>query len=149
MLGDVLYWGGSTIVAKADIGQSDNGTLISGSMLPAFSYFKTDHQKLFTMVRPLFTTTGIGTPTFLAQMCVDFGISPPAGVVPFVNVSYAIWDSSKWDQAVWSGGLAIRKSWQSVGALGFSGSLYVKLASKTDTIQINSIDYVFQPGGVI
>lgn len=149
VLGDILYWGGATFVAKGDFGVSDAGNVISGSMLPAFSYFKTDRQKLFTMIRPLFTTTGIGNPTFLARLCVDFSTLAPTGAVPFGTTSYAIWDTSKWDVALWATGLTVRSAWQSVAGLGFVGSAYIKLASKTDTIQINSCDYVFMVGGVI
>lgn len=147
VLGDKLYFGANTIVALADTGQSDNGSIITGSCLPAFSYFKTDRQKLFTFVRPLFTSTGSVTP--LMALNTDFNTSAPTGLVPFGMTTYSVWDVSHWDVSPWGASLTVRKIWQTVGGIGFTASLYIKVASKADTIQLNAIDYLFQPGGVL
>jgi len=50
ILGDKLFYGGNGVVVQADTGNADNGAYITAVGKPAFSYFKSHTQKMFTMV---------------------------------------------------------------------------------------------------
>lgn len=145
VLGDSLYYGGNTIVYLADIGNADNNNAVVASVLPAFSYFGTDRQKLFTMVRPMFTASG--TVTAYVKLNTDFNVQVPTQPTLFPGTSTSPWNTSPWDVTPWSSGPVVRANWQTLGGIGFSATVYLKVATLVDEIQLNAIDYLYQSGG--
>lgn len=143
VLGNNLYYGGNTIIAQCDTGNSDAGSQIQGSMQPAFSYIGTDRQKRFTMVRPLLQTTGAVLPAL--GLCVDFQTILPSGTPTFVSSGDAIWNVALWNVSFWSTGPIIQKDWQTVYGIGFSATVYMTLASMS-AINILSFDYLLEQG---
>lgn len=147
VLGNNLYFGGSTFVALCDTGQNDNGTQIVGSGVPAFSYMKTDKQKQYTMVRPLLLTTGDVTPAL--SLNTDFAVQLPTGTPTFETTTAALWNVALWDVSYWSTGPTIQKNWQTVTGIGFSATIYLQVASKLASVSWLSTDYVLRDGSVL
>jgi hypothetical protein len=147
VLGDKLYYGGNTIVAQADVGQSDAGTQILGTMKPAFSYVGTDRQKRFTMVRPIILTTGQVFPTLALN--VDFQNVLPTGVPTFSNTANPMWNVALWNVAYWATGPFVQKDWQTIYGIGFTGTVYMTLASTVSEVDVLSFDYLSEVGGIL
>lgn len=147
VLGNNMYFGGSGFVALCDTGQNDGGAQITGSLKPAFSYMKTDRQKMFTMVRPLLQTTGDVTP--IMALNVDFQDVLPTGTPTFSSTGAALWNVALWDVSFWSIGPIVQKNWQTVTGIGFSATVYLQVASKLSIVNLLSLDYVLKDGSVL
>lgn len=145
--GDRLFWGGNTKVYLGDSGRNDDGAQIFGSMQPAFSYFGTNRQKRFTMLRPILLTDGPVTPALGINL--DFSNNLPTGTPTFSTTAGAIWDTALWDVGMWSSGPTVQKNWQTVYGVGFSASCYLQLATTVSSVQILSLDWVMEDGGVL
>ena len=146
-----MYFGGDGFVGQFFSGYSDNGANINGTCQQAYNYFGTQGQlKRFTLVRPIFQTDN-GMPTVLCGISTDFETIPLVNQLAFNPVSSQIgtWDTSKWDQTNWGGGLVITKYWQGVTGLGFSGAINLNVASQGIDFHWASVDYVMENGGVL
>jgi len=102
------------------------------------------------MVRPILQSTG-GVPSVLCGLSVDFDTQSQLGQVSFnPNIlTEGNWDNSKWDAAVWGGGLITTKIWQGVTGIGFSGSVNLNAVSRNIELHWASTDYVMERGGVL
>lgn len=148
LFGDNIYYGGATAVVKADYGQDDNNSAITAYAKPAFSYFGNRGQnKRFTMVRPIFNCDGNLTPSI--ALCTDFGDRMPSSTPSYSPAGGSQWDVSLWDVTYWGGSGSILKSWQSVTGVGFSASMKMKIQASGLTVQWQSTDYVYEPGGIL
>jgi hypothetical protein len=147
VLGDKLYYGGNTIVAQADVGQNDAGAQIFGSMKPAFSYVGTDRQKRFTMVRPIILTTGAVYPTLALN--VDFQNVLPTGVPTFSSTASPMWNVALWNVSYWASGPFAQKDWQTIYGIGFTGTVYMTLASTVSEVSVLSFDFLLENGGIL
>ena len=146
-----MHFGGDGFVATLYTDLSDNGVNISASVQQAYSYFDTPGQnKRFTMVRPILQSTN-GIPSVLCGLSVDFQPIDNLGAISFNpnTKSGAIWDSAKWDDNLWSGGLVTSKIWQGVTGIGFSGSINLTAVSQGIELHWASTDYVMEGGGIL
>lgn len=145
---DILYGGGNGVVYKCDNGDTDIGGQITGVMQPAFNYFKSRGQiKKFTMARPIFESTGpVGVTT---RLNIDFEDKSPTSVPTLTGISGSPWDLSPWDTSPWSPDFQIIKNWIGVTGVGYCGTLRISAAANGTNIALQSIDYVFERGGVI
>jgi len=146
-----MHFGGNGIVGTFYSALSDDGNNISATAQQAYSYFDSAGQlKRFTLVRPILQSTG-GVPAVLCGLSVDFDTQSQLGQVSFnpTTQSEGIWDTAKWDQNVWSGGLITTKIWQGVTGLGFSGSVNLNAVSRNIELHWASTDYVMERGGVL
>lgn len=146
-LGNKLYYGGNGFVAQCDTGQSDGTAQIMGSVKPAFSYMGTDKQKQFTMVRPILQTTGDVSPVMVLN--TDFQDVLPSGTPTFSGTGASLWNVALWNVSYWSTGPTIQKNWQTVYGIGFSGTVYLQVASKLSSVTLLSFDYVIRDGGIL
>lgn len=147
LFNDDAYFGGSTVVYKADDGFDDDGDARSGYVKPAFSYFRTpNRQKIWKMIRPVFFAGSTVTPTI--NMNVDFEDTRPTMTVLSNGGGGTPW-GSPWGSG-WGNSNAIRKDWQSVAAaIGFAGTPYMAVATNTQDIVLMSFDYTYQVGGIL
>ncbi len=145
--GDRLFWGGNHIVYLGDTGRNDAGAQIFGSMEPAFSYFGTNRQKRWTMVRPILLTNSPVTPAL--GLNVDFSTNLPTGTPTFSPAVGARWGISKWGRGLWGRNLTLQKDWQTVYGIGFSGAIYMQISTTTSSVNVLSFDYVLTDGGVL
>ena len=130
---------------------ADDESNITATAQQAYSYFDSPGQlKRFTMVRPILQSTG-GVPNVLCGISVDFDTQSQLGAVSFNpnTLTEGIWDSSKWDSAIWSGGLITTKVWQGVTGIGYTGSVNLNAASRGIELHWASTDYVMEAGGVV
>jgi hypothetical protein len=146
-----MHFGGNGYVGLFFNGFSDNNTNIVATAQQAYNYFESRGQlKRFTLVRPIFQTDN-GLPTVLCGISTDFDTVPLTNQLAF-NPSIAntgIWDSAKWDQKNWGGGLVTTKYWQGVTGTGFSASINLNVASQGIDFHWASVDYVMERGGVL
>lgn len=146
-LGDNLYYGGDGVVYQADTGESDNGQNIVSVCQQAFSYFGNKAQKKFTMVRPVFLTSGELRPAVL--MNTDFAQTRTTTSPSFTADGGTLWDAEDWDVASWANGDNLRQKWQSVTGVGYAGGLRIVTSSKNLTCKWQSTDIVYEVGGVL
>lgn len=147
-MNDVLYYGGDSVVYKADTGTSDGGANIETDVQQAFSYFGSPgQQKQFVLARPLFLTEGNVSPAIVLN--VDFEQKLPSGSPSFTANSNALWDVSDWDTTAWASGDTIQKNWQSVSGVGYSAGIRITTASKDITLKWQATDIVYKMGGVL
>lgn len=140
-----LYFGTAGKVVKAWTGTNDSGAAITGNCLPSFQYHGGMTQKRYTMARPIITTDNPSVGVLL-RLNVDFDIVEPVGSPTFSPSTSAVWDSSLWDVATWSGGLQLRKDWNTIGGVGYCAALYLKVQSSAAQLRWQSVDYVYEQG---
>jgi hypothetical protein len=146
-----MHFGGNGIVATLYSALSDDGANITATAQQAYSYFDAPGQlKRFTMVRPILQSTG-GVPSVLCGISVDFDTQSQLGAVSFnpTTQSEGVWDTAKWDNNVWAGGLITTKIWQGVTGIGYTGSVNLNAASRNIELHWASTDYVMEAGGVV
>jgi hypothetical protein len=144
MLGDQIYFGGSTKVFRADVGGTDNGADIQADMKTAFQYFKDrGGLKRFLMLRPVFLSNGAPAPRITLD--VDFSSREPTGS-PSFTVFGALWDTAIWDVDVWGAdGDQVTQQWIGVHALGRCAAVRMKMASQGATMAVSAIDVLMEP----
>ena len=144
-----LYFGAQDggIIYKADTGLNDNATNIDWKIRPAFSYYGArGNQKLFTLCRPHFTTTGV--PGFAIDLNIDFSSATPTSIPSEPTIAGALWDVAKWDESYWTGEAQVA-NWVTVMGLGEAASPAIHGATKSITIKFNSYDMIWQQGNSI
>lgn len=147
LLGDGIYFGGNGYVAKCDTGNDDNGSAIQVEVKPAFSYFNQPGKlKDFRLVRPVFLSDGPVTPSF--NLNLDFANDAPTSSTTYSGGGFA-WNTKLWNTSTWSNYQSVRKDWQVANGTGYSASLHMKASIKSMSLKLQSIDYVYEYGGVI
>lgn len=144
---DDAYFGGPTYVGVIFNNFDDNGANIVTDVEAAFDKFDTDTLKQFTMVRPIIATDG--NPGIVYGINIDFDQSAVTSAPAFVPSTLGSWDTSNWDAGIWGGGLTIQKGWQWASGLGYWGAFRMATSSRGTQVQWSSIDYLFEPGGVL
>lgn len=141
-----VYLGFSGFFDNVLLGAS-TGSGIAGLIRPAFSYFGSPGtNKGFLMCRPNFLATD--RPSTLVNMVVDYKPYFPQGQPVVGEPGGALWDTAKWDQDKWAGGLNLYQDWYSVGGNGYSGSVALDTVCVGDTF-LASIDYIYEMGGAL
>ena len=146
-----MHFGGDGYVGIFYTSNSDAGSNIQAVAQQAYSYFDNPGQlKRFMMVRPILQTNN-GTPTLVCGISTDFDTKTDFGTLSFnpASVAGGIWNTSVWDDALWSAGDITTKIWQGVSGLGFSGSINLAVACQGIDLKWASTDYVMEKGGVL
>ena len=154
-VGDSLFFGGnlgttanSAYVAKCDYGYSDNGAYIFGEAKTAFQTFKSPGiQKQFKMVRPVFQTAG--NMTAALAMDVDFEDNYPTATPTFSGTAGTAWNTALWNTFPWGDVSGIQMDWQGVNSIGFAGALHMRIVNNKTAVSWQSVEYVFESGGVL
>jgi len=147
IMNDMLFYGTTGKVVRADVGFTDNGVGIITDLKPAFSAFDAPGaNKQFTMARPIFQ--GSGVVGISAVLNVDFRDAQPSSALnlpPQANVSF--WNVAMWNVSYWSIDGQININWQSVAGIGYQASYRMKTISKTEC-SLLALDYGYQIGGI-
>lgn len=145
---DDPYFGGNGFVGKAWDTNADNGTSISGTTLQSFApYGAPGNLKRFTMIRPIFRTTG--TPAINGSMNIDFDTSLSTAPLSFSPIITAVWDSGVWDSGIWGGGLTILQNWQGVNGVGYYAAPQINTAASGIDLRWVSTDVVYEVGAIL
>tara|TARA_R110000822_G_scaffold16708_6_gene56663 strand:+ start:2317 stop:3828 length:1512 start_codon:yes stop_codon:yes gene_type:complete len=145
--GDLYFGGAGGIVYKADTGTNDDGGNIDWRIKPAFNYFGSRGvNKLFSMIRPHFTSNG--SPSFSIDLNVDFSNKTPTSIPTAATLTGAVWDTSKWDSAVWSDVTEIA-NWLTITGFGASASPIIRGGDVGYTISFTAWDMILQPGNAL
>ena len=148
LLNDQLYYGGDTVVYKADTGQTDHGSNITSVAQQAFSYFgERGRVKRFTLVRPVFLSEGTVNPAVLVN--VDFQSNRTDVAPSFTGTSGTAWDDGDWDDFSWSGGDTLTSRWQSVTGVGYAAGVRVVTAMQNIGCKWQATDFVYETGAVL
>lgn len=144
---DVLYFGGNGVVVVADTMSDDNGSAIQWDIQPSYSYFENlGQEKYFTMVRPIILSSDKVQLSYV--LCTDYNSGIPK-TPPISTGTASPWDTSPWDVVSWGGSPQINKNWLGMGAVGYAASLRIAGQTKGITASLQSIDYVYEAGGVL
>lgn len=142
------YFGGNGVVVRAWNGTyNDNGSAIVGEALQAFSYFGTQQLKQFLMARPIIQTNG--APGVQMGFNVDYDMTPPVGTPSFSAPGFGLWDVGLWDVAVWGTDALIRKDWQYISGVGYTGAMHFRIATLDASVNWVSTDIAMRDGGIL
>lgn len=147
MMGDSLFFGGNTVVDQADTGTSDKNAFINSKVTPSYNYFGYRGTKLWTMMRPIFQTSG----TLMASIAanVDFATPVTGSSAVSSTGSGADWNTAPWNTSDWTTSDVLQRQWLSFPAVGFVATPTISMSTKTITAKLHSIDYLFERGGVL
>lgn len=146
---DELYFGGSTIVTKAWTGVSDLGNNIVAEFKTAYNNFgEVSQSKQVKMFRPMLQTNG--NLSYLTDVDIDFNETDITGIATYVATTSGVWDTAKWDDGTWQGGLSTVRQWSSPDAtVGYYIAGKVKIETKITEVHCISLDYVLEQGGIL
>lgn len=149
LMGDDLFFGGTDgVVYKADIGASDNGSVITAQLKTAWNYFnQRGKQKLFTLIRPVISTNG--SPSVLMNLNVDFQDVDPTGTISASAPMNSLWGVATWGTGTWGGLAATITNWNSPLALGYCAAVRMTITTNSSTFILNSFDVQMQAGGAL
>ena len=143
-----LYYGTDTGVQKAWAGNLDNTTPITAELSQAFSYFGNKAQnKYFTMIRPYILSTG--QPSVLYGLNLNFLIAQSLGSLPVIAPTGMVWGSMVWGSMVWGGGLTSANAWATVGGVGNTAGLRLRVQNNGAEVRLNNTDFLYNVGGVL
>lgn len=148
LFNDAIYFGGSATVYQAETGNDDNGTAITATCTPAYSYFGAPgQQKLFTACRPIVTTNGTFQPAI--GLALDFaGAASTSSPTLSVASSAAPWNTSPWNTTPWASTTQTVRNWQYIGGVGFAASVTMASQTKGMAVQWSSTDITYERGGI-
>ena len=102
--------------------------------------------KRFLMIRPSFTSRS--PPAVQAKLNANWNFSMPAGAPPYINAGNSLWDSGRWDTAVWSGENNSYEVWIGASGTGRYAALALQVRGEADTTFIGWQALVEQ-GGIL
>lgn len=143
-----MYFGNNDgEVWLADEGDSDNDVEIEGLIKTAFNYQNSiATKKNWKLAKPiLYSDVSL---TYGLVLAVDFDLSTLAPSVVPGDGSGATWNISPWDTTPWSTLVAL-KSWRKINGTGTCASIIFKTNTKGMPITLNSIDVLYEPGGIL
>jgi hypothetical protein len=154
-LDGVLYFGtpdgtvGRLFAAPTDDELSDGtvGREVLGRLQSAYVAPGKDVMALKrpVLVMPMFI--GANAPKARVQVNTEWNSESPPGSPAYVAPVVALWDISRWDQAVWVGGLFTFQGWVGCSGLGVFMSLAMTLAGSPRTL-FTSWKLVYESGGI-
>jgi hypothetical protein len=148
LFNDEIYFGGNGVVGRAWNGNNDAGANIEADGKQAFNYFGTPGiLKRFTMMRPTLSTNG--SPGILSALNIDFDDSAITSPITYSSSSGYVWDTAKWDQALWGGGNTVQRPWQGVSGVGYCAAPRLKTVSQGIDVHWISTDIVMERGGIL
>ena len=145
LMGGDLYFGGSTIVYKADNGASDAGTAIQGSAKTAFIYYGgRGTSKRFTAIRPV-VSSDADLPVSIG-FDVDFMDGTSSYTPSSATTEGSEWDTASWDTSAWAGAVSSQLVWRSVADIGWNAAIRIRTSTTAQSIKWHSCDIYYEKG---
>lgn len=143
-----LYFGRHNKVYKAWTGGTDDGQPIDAKVFAGYTYPNGTASCHVQLVRPVFQSSSA---QFTVEMGLDVDyktIGSLSGALSYA-ASVAVWDTSLWDQARWSGSMTIN-NWRTVTArVGRAISYKMRIRADNLDLEFNALDMAYIPGGVL
>ncbi len=145
---DNAYFGGNGSVYRFANSYDDNGAVIDADAIPAVTYLgDRARQKQLTAIQPVMSSDGdisisIGAEADYKQPTIPYKTEVFEG-------GSSDWDTAEWDEADWSSGNLITNDWESADAYGYNFRSRVRLRTKGQLVKWYSINYMFNPGGLV
>lgn len=147
LLNDKIYYGGNGVVVQCDVGLDDNNTAINIELKPAFSYFEAPGQiKEFKLIRPVFLADGPIIPAF--NLNIDYANNAPTAASTYSGLG-VLWNTVQWNFSPWSNSQTVQKNWLIAYGVGYAAALHMKASIKSMNLKLQSIDYVYENGGIV
>lgn len=153
-LGDTVYFGNKNSVSVAFVGYKDaadtqgqggNNYIASGQQ--AFSYFEKPGIKKRFVRAKVNLLSASGKPIVQLACRVDWSTAPPQNLGSATGTTASTWGSGIFGADKWSGaGLVNSNDWQTLGAIGYAGSLSIALSVQSETTWL-STEWELEPGG--
>jgi hypothetical protein len=145
---DEPYFGGNGYVARAYIGNTDNGSNIQALGFQAFNNFTNGGKlKRFTMSRPILRADG--QPSVYVGINIDFDTSDTTAPLNYSAVTSGIWDTTLWDAGTWGTVQNVIQNWQGLNGVGYYGAPVVKVLAAKLNVSWVSTDVVIESGGIL
>ena len=145
-VGQRLFFAKFNKINEAWVGASDvEGFPIDARCKTAFQYPGNASRNHIKMLRPVIATSG--TPLKL-QLGIDhdFKNSELSGSEVTYGIQASLWDSSNWDQAIWSDTEVVTQ-WKSVAHIpGRALALRLRILGKDVNMTWNTTDFILQQG---
>lgn len=151
---DRLFFGGTAgKVYEADVASSDGGAAIIADMKTAFSFYgNAGVLKKWQMIQPLIMSDGRVAPGI--AMNVDFNNAAPTYIPAGGTLSSLKWNEFQWNAAQWPAEQVVSQRWSSVGALGRSAAIYMRVVAVSTstspiTMQVNGFNITYEQGSFL
>ena len=143
-----LYFAAHNVLYKAWTGSKDGTGNIIAKAKQAFNKLGTSQfNKHVKMVQP--QIFGSDALDYSVGLDIDFKVDASLSNVPGSNISQYLWDTAKWDQALWSG-TAATGEWLTVDHYpGMYFSLNLKVETQAQDITWLNTQYIFEPCGYL
>ncbi len=140
------YFGTTTGVQRIN-GNSDAGANITATMLQAYSRFRFSATKKVELQKPYISTSN----GFTYALGVGYDFTDPREKTTINGAAYAnaaIWGTSLFGQAVFTGQTTISQEWQTVpDDYSLWKAAYLQVASRLAKIKYYGSDFLVLPGG--
>jgi hypothetical protein len=147
LLNDKAYFGGANAVYLSDTGTNDNGADIVATAVQAFNKFGSAAQKK-SFKRCQVILESEAAPAVGVDMVVDYRTSAPLPATGAAPSSIALWDTARWDQALWAGE-AIFDQQRGVRGVGRVAAVRMVSASRIARPSWLATNVSFIPGGIL
>ena len=138
-----LYFGApGGNVMQADVGGSDAGNAIRGTVHSAYNYLGSQYDKHFRLLRMHLESVGGGT-SVSTGASVDFSRRTPVLSPVDLTQTGTAWDTAAWDSFGWGAGLARSRHWRTITAKGAAISIYLASTTTNDQVQWFSSDVLY------
>jgi hypothetical protein len=146
--GNDSHFGGNGFVGRFWDTFADNGDIITGDVLQAFSDFGSPGQtKRWTMAQLFLSAEA--SPSINASINVDFDATLNSAPVGATASTYAVWDSGRWDLGLWGGSLAAFKPFVGLSGIGKAAAMRLVMATVQSEIHWQATNFVMEAGGFL
>lgn len=148
--GSKILFGALGAIYRWDDGvtRGDIGTAVVADIGLSWHDYGSATNKTFTLMRPHFLTDGTVAP--LANMRTDYDEAlPSSGVEASVTEFGSEWDDDAWDDAEWGGGMERFAPWLTASGEGIIAAPRIVVSTLSSEIQLQAVDVVFVPGGIL
>jgi hypothetical protein len=153
-LGDKVYFGSNGAVSLAFIGYKDaatsagtGGNTYYATAQQAFSYFEKPGVKKRFVRAKVNLLTASGKPSVRIACRVNWSMEPPQTIGSATGADSSSWGTAVFGAAKWSGaGLVNSDDWQTLGPIGYSGSLSLAFPVNSETLWL-ATDWEIELGG--
>lgn len=143
-----LYAGHSTRVANSWTSGTDDGTPLTFSIVPAFSYFGSPtNGKRFTLGRMMIEADI--PPTYQTKLLRDFNQTFTFPTQTPSPLSGALWDFAIWDSAIWGGSTVFYRRWYSLTGHAYAATIASQGVSNGEVLRFIAVDYSYEEGGLL